>query len=219
MEERGTRKGCVVYDSPSMVAGFDRGGNLSAVPVFEIRLVTLKLSRATIALESAGDLCHRIFPFSYCLFMSQSITIDHHPHSPRAIMSNVASPSTPRSNLDGIFKAALRIYKKNTGKDITSHPLAAELQLCDSPDTILAVLRRQLPTPDQSKKANERFEKCLIPTVNVLYNLSDTLGGVAGLVIITTSSILRICVQTSFLQIFPPVNIIFTGIGALLLVG
>ena len=140
-------------------------------------------------------------------------------HSPRPIMSNVASPSTSRSNLDVIFKAALRTYKKNTGKDITSHPLAAELQLCDSPDAILAVLRRQLPTPDQSKKPHETFEKCLIPTVNVLYTLSGTLGGVAGLVIIMTSSLLRICVQTSFLQIFPPANIIFTGIGALLLVG
>ena len=142
-----------------------------------------------------------------------------HPLLPRATMSNVPSSSTTRSNLDAIFNTALRTYKNKTGKDITSHPLATELQSCDSPDTILAVLRRQMPNADQSQKADETFEKCLIPTINVLYTLSGTLGEVAGLVIITTSSPLRICAQTSFLKVFPPANIIFTGIGALLLVG
>src|SRR5579863_4679700 len=66
-------------------------------------------------------------------------------------MSSVPSPSTSRSNLNSIFNAALTAYKKKTGKNITSHPLATELQSCDSPDAILAVLRRQIPTPDQSQ--------------------------------------------------------------------
>ena len=103
-------------------------------------------------------------------------------------MSNVPSPSISRSNLDSIFDAALRAYKNKTGNDVTSHPLATELQSCDSPDAILTVLRRQIPTPDQSQNVDEAFAKCLIPTVNVLYTLSDTLGGVAGMVNITTSS-------------------------------
>ena len=135
-------------------------------------------------------------------------------------MSNVpSSSSTSGSNLDSIFNTALRTYKKKTGKDITSHPLATELQSCDSPDAILGVLRRQIPIADQSQNSNETFEKCLIPTVNVLCTLSDTLGGVAGLVIIMTSSLLRIGALTSSFQVFPPSNIIFTGIGALLMVG
>ena len=104
-------------------------------------------------------------------------------------MSNVASPSTSRSNLDSIFNTALKTYKKKTGKDITSHPLATELQSCDSPDAILAVLRKQLPTPDQSQNNDETFTKYLIPTVNVLYTLSDTLGEGVSLVIITISSV------------------------------
>ena len=102
-------------------------------------------------------------------------------------MSNIPSPSTSRSNLHAIFNAALRTYKKKTGKDITSHPLATELQSCDSPDAILAVLRRQIPTPDQSQNGEETFEKYLIPTVNVLYTLSDTLGEGVGLVISSMS--------------------------------
>ena len=97
-------------------------------------------------------------------------------------MSNLPSPSTSRSNLDSIFNAAIRAYKKRTGKDITSHPLATELQSCDSPDAILTVLRRQIPTPDQSQTSDETFAKCLILTVNVLHTLSDTLGEGVGLV-------------------------------------
>src|SRR5579863_9315101 len=100
-------------------------------------------------------------------------------------MSSVPSPSTSRSNLDSIFNAALTAYKKKTGKDITSHPLATELQSCDSPDAILAVLRRQIPMPNKSQSSDETFEIFLIPTVNVLYTLSDTLGEGVGLVIIT----------------------------------
>ena len=104
-------------------------------------------------------------------------------------MSNVPSPSTSRSNLDSIFNAALTTYKKKTGRDITSHPLATELQSCDSPDAILAVLRSQIPTPDQSQNGDETFSKYLIPTVNGLYTLSDTLGEGVGPVIITMSSL------------------------------
>jgi len=133
-------------------------------------------------------------------------------------MSNVPSPSTSRSNLDSIFNAALRAYKTKTGNDITSHPLATELQSCDSPDAILAVLRRQIPTPNQSQSTDETFAKCLIPTINVLYTLSDTLGEGVSLVIITMSSLSIICTLTSFPQVFPPAKVISTGIGVLLMV-
>jgi len=134
-------------------------------------------------------------------------------------MSNVPSPSTSRSNLNSVFNAALRTYNKKTGKDITSHPLATELQSCDSPDAILALLRRHIPTPDPSQSGDETFAKCLVPTINVLYTLSDTLGEGVGLVITTMSSLLRTCALTSFSQVFSPAKIIFAGVGVLLLVG
>ena len=134
-------------------------------------------------------------------------------------MSSAPSLSTSRSNLDSIFNAALRTYKKKTGKDITSHPLATELQSCDSPDAILVVLRRQIPTPDQSQSGDETFAKYLIPTVNVLCTLSDTLGEGVGLVIITMSSQLKTRALTSFSQVFSPGKVIFAGIGVLLSVG
>ena len=103
-------------------------------------------------------------------------------------MSSTPSPSTSRSNLDSIFNAALQEYKKKTGKDITSHPLATELQPCQSPDTVLAVLRGQIPSFDQSQRGEEGFAKCLTPIINVLYAFTATLGDGVGLVIITISS-------------------------------
>ena len=133
-------------------------------------------------------------------------------------MSNIPSSSTSRSNLDAIFNAALATYKKKTGNDITSHPLATELQSCDSPDAILALLRRQIPTQDQSQNGDETFTKYLIPTVNVLYALSGTLGEGISLVIITMPSLMRICALTPLSQVFSPSKVIFTGIGVLLLV-
>ena len=144
--------------------------------------------------------------------------IGHYPHLTRPIMSNLPSPSTSRLNIDEIFNAALRAYKKKTGKGITSYPLATELQSCDSPDAILTVLRRQIHIPDQSQNSDEIFAKCLIPTVNVLCTLSDTLGEGVGLVSFTMSPLLRICAPTPFSQVFSPAKVISTDIGVFLLV-
>ena len=134
-------------------------------------------------------------------------------------MSNLPSTSSSRLNLDALFNAALRAYKNQTGKDIASHPLATELQSCDSPDAMLTVLRRQIPIPDQSQNVDEPLEKCLVPTISVLCALSDTLGEGVGLVNITLSFLSRIAPLTSLSQVFSPAKVIFTGIGILLLVG
>jgi len=96
-----------------------------------------------------------------------------------------SAPSRP--NFDSIFNAALQTYEK-TGKGITSHPLASELQSCHSPDTVLAVLRRQIPSLNQSQSGDERFAKSLTPIINVLYAFNATLGDGVGLVIVTMSS-------------------------------
>ena len=145
-------------------------------------------------------------------------SIDHYPHLTRAIMSNISSQSTSCSKFDAIFNAALRSYKKKTGNDITSHPLATELQSCDSSEAVLAILRRQLSTLDQSQNSDEEFANCLIPIVNALYTLSDALGEAVDLVIIIILSLWSFCALTYFPQVFSPSKVIFTGIGALLMV-
>jgi hypothetical protein len=84
-----------------------------------------------------------------------------------------------------IIAAALEEYKKKTKKDIASHPLAAELESCESPSAILAILRAQVQTFDKSQSADERLPNWLDPTVNVLYAFSAVLGSAVGLVIAT----------------------------------
>jgi hypothetical protein len=93
-----------------------------------------------------------------------------------------ASTSTPSSNFQSIFYAAVKAYEKKTKKDLLAHPLAAQLQVCKSPGDILAVLQEKVNEFDQSRSADERLSQWLNPTINVLYSLSATLGAGAGLV-------------------------------------
>jgi hypothetical protein len=87
----------------------------------------------------------------------------------------------PSSNFQVIFNNALKAYEKRTKKDI-AHPLAAELQKCESPNAILVVLHKQVQGLDRSPSSEDRWIKWLDPTVNVLHTLSDTLGEGVSLV-------------------------------------
>jgi hypothetical protein len=90
--------------------------------------------------------------------------------------------SHPPSHFRFIFDTALEAYKNKTGKDLTSHPLLAELTTCDSPNAILTVLRNQIPVFDRSNSRGDKLTKWLGPTVNVLYVFSAALGEGVGLV-------------------------------------
>ncbi|KAI9432820.1 hypothetical protein H4582DRAFT_2131950, partial [Lactarius indigo] len=110
-----------------------------------------------------------------------------------------SSSSTPKDpNLQPIFEKALKDYKKKTGTDLTAHPLAVELNGCDSPESILAVLEQKANVLNQSWSSDDRLTKWLKPTVNILNALSAPLGEGAGLA-------------------FSPSKIIFSGIGIFLL--
>ncbi|KAI9432171.1 hypothetical protein H4582DRAFT_1821453, partial [Lactarius indigo] len=113
-------------------------------------------------------------------------------------MSQSPLPTTSSSDFDTIFKTALKAYKKRTGQDITSRPLAAWLKTCDTPDAILAVLKAQVEEFDQSRRDDERLTKWLNPTVNVLYAFSATLGEGVGLVSIGRTSCSLFAFSPSF---------------------
>ena len=89
-------------------------------------------------------------------------------------------PSSPNFQL--IFNNALKAYEKQTKNDLLSHPLAAQLQACQSPGSILTILQQQVQDLDQSRTSDERLTKWLNPTVNVLYAFSETIGEGASLV-------------------------------------
>ena len=67
-----------------------------------------------------------------------------------------------------------------------THPLAAQLQSCDSPNAILAVLQQQVQGLDQSRSSDERLTRWLDQTVNVIYVLSSTIAAGVSLVCLRT---------------------------------
>jgi len=54
---------------------------------------------------------------------------------------------------------ALKAYEKRTKNDLLSHPLASQLQACQSPDSILAVLQQQVQELNISQASDERLTK------------------------------------------------------------
>lgn len=94
--------------------------------------------------------------------------------------------SSLSSNFQLVINNALDEYKKRTKSDLLAHPLVAELQSCNSPSAILAVLQQQTHGLDQSRSSDERLSRWLNPTINVLYALSSTLAAGVGLVRLMT---------------------------------
>ena len=86
------------------------------------------------------------------------------------------------SSFNAIFEKALKAYTKKTNQDLTAHPLATQLHACDSPAAIVTILNDQIDQFRQSQSGDERLQKWLNPTINVLYAFSATLGAGVGLV-------------------------------------
>ncbi|KAH9071619.1 hypothetical protein EDB83DRAFT_260546 [Lactarius deliciosus] len=125
----------------------------------------------------------RLGPYSFDFAMSS-----------QTLLSTVAASS----RFQAIFNAALKLYEKQTKKDLIAHPLASQLQACDSPAAILSLLQEKAREFDQARSGDERLTKWLNPTVNVLYAFSATLGEGVGLV-------------------FSPAKVVFAGICVFLM--
>ena len=156
------------------------------MPVFDCVLVAGH-RRTRSAVDEAGSQsvpCHALRPLRPSCSPPHTISSFHYYATS---MSQAQSTSTSSSNFDDIFSDALNAYKKQTKKDIASHPLATQIKSCDSSGAIIAILRSQVQNFDQSQGADERWTKWLDPTVNVLFAFSATLGNGVGVVSSPTS--------------------------------
>ena len=95
---------------------------------------------------------------------------------------SLIQPSTSSSNFQSVLNAALEEYEKKTKTKLLAHPLAAQIQSCDSPTAILSVLQDIIQQFDHRRRGDERLSSWLSPTVNVLYAFSSTIGQGVGLV-------------------------------------
>ena len=119
------------------------------------------------------------------------------------------------SNFQLIFSTALKAYERRTKTDILAHPLASQLQACDSPGSILTVLQSQVDDLAQTRRSDERLTKWLNPTINVILAFSATLGNGVSLVRLKIMSSWNYFLIAST-QVFSPATMIFAGAGVLL---
>ena len=119
------------------------------------------------------------------------------------------------SNFQLIFSTALKAYERRTKTDILVHPLASQLQACNSPASILTVLQGQVEDLAQARSSDERLTKWLNPTINVLLAFSAILGNGVSLVRLEVI-FSRDYAFTASTQVFSPATVIFAGAGVLL---
>jgi hypothetical protein len=99
-------------------------------------------------------------------------------------MSPPRLPASSPPNFQSIFNNALQAYENRTKLNLLADPLAAQLQFCDSPGAIIAVLRQQVHIDDL--EIVNKLIGWLDPIVNVLHTLSVSVGGGISLVCLVT---------------------------------
>src|SRR6267142_3411649 len=92
--------------------------------------------------------------------------------------TSLSTASPPSSNFLSIFDAALSRYKKKTKNDLLAHRLTTDLETCNSPSAILAVLEEQYQVQQfiQSRSGDGGSTKWLNVTAKVLCAFSTAIG-------------------------------------------
>ena len=131
-------------------------------------------------------------------------------------MSDTTDQSTS-SRLRSLFKSALEDYETKTKITLDQHPLAKQLENCNSVESITAVLQDQARAFGEFK-GRDRIMKSIRRTVSFLYNLSATaaLGDDLGLV--RQKTLTTFHVSDILVQALRPAKAIQTGLGVLLTV-
>ena len=88
------------------------------------------------------------------------------------------------SRFRALFESALQDYQRQTDTTLVEHPLALQLQHCDSVESITAVFQEQAPAFREFRETDGKIMKSLNHVVSVLYTLSTStvLGEAIGLV-------------------------------------
>ena len=113
---------------------------------------------------------------------STTWTPTSYPRSPSFICCNMSDQSES-SRFQTLFAFALQDYEKQTGILLPNHPLAEQLQNCQSVDLITTILQEQARAFSKFR-GSDKFMKLLKSVVSVLSRVSAaaTLGQDFGLV-------------------------------------
>ncbi len=90
----------------------------------------------------------------------------------------------PGSRLQSLFETALEVYEKQTGMKLIDHPVASQLENCNSVESIMNILQQQARHLSNFRGNDSKVMKSLQRVVHVLYTLSSStaLGEGIGLV-------------------------------------
>lgn len=121
---------------------------------------------------------------------------------------------------ESLFQSALEDYEKQTGINLAGHPLAVQLDGCDTVDSINEVLQEQARSFREFRGSDNKIMKSLRRAVQVLHKLSGTavFGEAIGLVRRIGQFL---CISFCLMTLPQPgslVKSIHTGIGTLLAV-
>lgn len=91
---------------------------------------------------------------------------------------------SPSSTFQSLFDIALQDYERQTGTKLADHPLAKQLEVCDSVESITAFLQERAWAFREFRGEDGRIMKSLKCVTHVLYTLSTNavLGEGIGLV-------------------------------------
>jgi fungal STAND N-terminal Goodbye domain len=79
------------------------------------------------------------------------------------------------SMLQSLFDTALRDYEEQTGMKLIEHPLARQLENCNSVESITAVIQEQARAFTELRRDEDKVMKPLERVVQVLHMLSTNL--------------------------------------------
>ena len=95
------------------------------------------------------------------------------------------SHPSPSSTFQSLFDVALQDYENQTGTKLADHPLARQLDACDSLDSVTSFLQERARAFHEFRGDDGKFMRSLNRAVHVLYTLSTNaaLGETIGLVV------------------------------------
>ena len=120
-----------------------------------------------------------------------------------AILSSISnmSQSSEYSNFQALFNAALQDYKDKTGCSLIDHPIAKQLETCQSVSSVTSILQEQAQSFREFKENDGKLKKALNSSVDVLCapSISSALNMAIGLAVRrkSSTSILFLMVSTA----------------------
>ena len=97
----------------------------------------------------------------------------------------MSQPSSSSTTFRILFDAALQDYKDKTGNTLIDHPIAKQLETCESVNSIANILQEQARSFREFRENDGRLMKALNSSVDVLCSpsISSALNEAIGLIV------------------------------------